>query len=152
MSNTEKVAEPNSLYKLQTDIVQMEEFLVGKDTTKVKKLTMKTYDNLLKSLSKGKSPDIMGSQVEHFLYAPSGIKVKMMECINEILGDTKLYISPTFAVSLGCSLFLKCALYFTGIEACSWVTVRSLKILDFVYFVIEKNTPRSRTFAGKTVF
>ena len=44
---------------------------------------------------------------------------------------------------IGCSLFLKSALYFTGIEACSWVTVRSLKILDFVYFVIEKNTPRS---------
>ena len=33
----------------------------------MRKLTKDTYDDLLKSLEKGKSPDIMGSQVEHFI-------------------------------------------------------------------------------------
>ena len=45
----------------------MEEFLIGKGKTKMRKLTKDTYDDLLISLKKGKSPDIIGSQVEHFI-------------------------------------------------------------------------------------
>ena len=37
-SNENLATKPNKLYKLQTDIVQMEEFLIGKGKTKVKKL------------------------------------------------------------------------------------------------------------------
>ena len=92
--------EPNKLYKLQADVVEMEEFLIGKGQTQVKPLTYNTYNDLLKQLAKGKSPDISGSQVEHFLYAPTQIKTIMMGCINDMLQNTSLYNSPTFGVSV----------------------------------------------------
>ena len=49
---------------------------------------------------------------------------------------------------LGCSLFIKNALYFTGIESCSWVTEISLKILELMIFAIGKKTPRHTLFGG----
>ena len=49
---------------------------------------------------------------------------------------------------LGCCLFIKNALYFTGIESCSWVTEISLKILELMVFVIGKKTPRHTLFGG----
>ena len=63
-SNIDNTLNPNKLYKLQTDVVQIEEFLIGRGKTKVRKLNDISYDALLKSLAKGKSPNIMGSQVE----------------------------------------------------------------------------------------
>ena len=49
---------------------------------------------------------------------------------------------------LGCSLFIKNALYFTGIESCSCVTEIGLKILELMVFVIGKNAPRNTHLGG----
>ena len=57
-------------------------------------------------------------------------------------------VSASYTYILGCSLFQKNALYFTGIESCSWDTKISLKIIELMVFVIGKNTPRHTHFGG----
>ena len=58
------------------------------------------------------------------------------------------YIKLRCHYVLGCSLFIKNALYFTGIESCSCVTEIGLKILELMVFVIGKNAPRHTHLGG----
>ena len=39
-----------------------------------------------------------------------------------------------------------------GIKPCPWVTVRSLKILETIFVVIEKRSPLDTLFRGKTTY
>ena len=45
-------------------------------------MTKDTFDKLLKTLAKGKSPDIAGCQVEHFIEAPDNIKELLLDFVN----------------------------------------------------------------------